>query len=369
MVEMQNLTSIKTVSEEIYSVSQYLDVAKLSDIFKFTNTDTLPVIDRDGKIVGIVSEFDLGKVAKHLSLHKESYRSHLVVENIMTRDVWVEKEGTDVLALLDKLDQMHIRYVPIVNHEGIYTGRCITRGKLIGYLTRKLKPRTVAGVSTPLGIYLTDGVHQVGAKSLGLVLNGVIFALFIFSAHLITAKVHNIFFASVLDLLIFLTLFKISPLSQIHASEHKVINAIEKGLPLDTQSVQMQSRIHTRCGTNLLVLFLGIVFIFYITNIFIPKIWFLRFLTSFGLLLGLFSYWKQMGYKIQEFFTTKEPTDDQINDAIKVGEELLASYKTESEDKDISFLSLLYTSGAIQIIVSFLVFFNILNLYLYNMVK
>jgi CBS domain-containing protein len=369
MDEFQNLTGIKTVSEDIFSVSKYLDVTRLPDLFNFAGTDTLPVIDREGKIVGIVSEFDLGKVAKYLSLNKESYRSRLVVENIMTHDVWVEKEQTDVLALFDKLEQMHIRFVPIVTDDGTYTGKCITRTKLINYLTRKIKPRTVAGVSTPLGIYLTDGLHRVGAKDLGLILNGVIFAFFIVSAHIMTAHIHNSLLASMADLFIFLVLFRLSSLSQIHASEHKVINAIEKGLPLDVETVQMQSRIHKRCGTNLLVLFLGIAFIFYVTNILIPKIWFLRFLISFVFLLGLFSYWKQIGFVVQEIFTTKEPTNEQVEKAIKVGEELMEASKTEPNDKDISFLTLLYTSGSFQIIVSFLIFFNILNLCLESMVK
>lgn len=366
---MQNLTNINSVAEDIFSVSKYLDISKLPDIFHFAGTDTLPVIDKDGLIVGIVSEFDLAKVAKELSFDKNSYQSQFTVENIMTTDVRVETYGADISDLLNNLDQMHIRVLPIIDDAGFYTGKCVTRKKLINFLAKKIKPRTISGVATPIGVYLSDGLHQVGAKNIGLILNGMVFASFFFVAEFLTAGIHNDFFASILKLFMFLIFFKIFPISQIHASEHKVINAIEKGLPLDVKTVQKQSRIHIRCGTNLLVLFLGISIIFYITNIIVPKIWLLRFMISFLLLIGLFSYWKQIGQKIQKFFTTREPTDKQVENAIKVGEELLQVSKNELQDKDINLLTLIYTSGFLQIIISFLVFMNILSLILYNMIK
>lgn len=369
MDEFEKLTDINTVSEDIFSVSQYLDISRLPDIFDFTGSDTLPVIDTEGKMVGIVSEFDLAKVAKILSLDKESHCSKLIVEDIMTRDVWVEKQGTDILALFDKLDQMHTRFIPIIDEDNVYTGKCITRTKLINFLTRKIKPRTIAGVSTPLGIYLTDGLHQVGAKNLGLIVNGLVFAIFVIISEFFTMDIHNDLISSIAKIVVFLVFFKISPLSQIHSAEHKVINAIEKGLPLNFETVKMQSGIHKRCGTNLLVLFLGIAFTFYITSSVMPKIWILRFLVSFVLLLVLFSYWKQIGYKIQQIFTTREPNDSQLKKAIKVGEELLKVYKEESKDRDINLLSLIFTSGTLQIIISFLLFFNILSLCLYSVLK
>lgn len=369
MDKMQNQININAVSEEIFSVSKYLDISKLPDIFHFAEIDTLPVIDKEGMIVGIISEFDLAKVAKQLSFDKDSYQSRLTVENIMTKDIWVEKEGADIAHLFDKLEHMHTRFLPIVDEAGLYTGKCVTRKKLINFLTKKIKPRTISGVSTPIGVYLSDGLHQVGAKNLGLMLNGAIFASFFFGAEFLTAGINNDFIASILKLFMFLVFFKISPLSQIHASEHKVINTIEKGLPLDVATVQRQSRIHIRCGTNLVVLFFGISLVFYITNILIPKIWLLRFLISFLLLVGLFSYWKQIGYKVQEFFTTREPTDKQVEKAIKVGEDLIQASKNEPQDKNINLLTLIYTSGTVQIVISFLVFMNILSLILYHMVK
>src|SRR3989441_12996072 len=39
-----------------------------------------------------------------------------------------------------------------------------------------------------------------------------------------------------------------------HGAEHKTINAMENGLPLDVPHVRQASRVHTRCGTGFLLL-------------------------------------------------------------------------------------------------------------------
>ena len=53
-----------------------------------------------------------------------------------------------------------------------------------------------------------------------------------------------------------------------HGAEHKCINCIEHGLPLDTEHVRESSRQHKRCGTSFL-LFVMVVSIF--VGIFLPK--------------------------------------------------------------------------------------------------
>lgn len=53
-----------------------------------------------------------------------------------------------------------------------------------------------------------------------------------------------------------------------HGAEHKCINCIEHGLPLDTEHVRISSRQHRRCGTSFL-LFVMLVSVF--VGIFLPK--------------------------------------------------------------------------------------------------
>lgn len=359
----QKLTDINKVAEEILCVSEYLDISRLPDMFNFAGHDTLPVINDQGVVTGIVSEFDLAKVVKNLSIDSNSYQSNLTVANIMTKNVWCEKEGTNVLKLLDQIDQMHIRVIPIVDEAGVYTGLCITRTYLINYLTHKIKPRIIAGMATPLGVYLTDGIHQAGAKDIGLIASGLVFSVFIFFLQFLLLGFENSFYALLAEIFLFLTVFRLSAISRIHASEHMVINAIEKGLPLTLKTVQMQSRVHKRCGTNLIVFLLGVLLIFYFINTVIPKVWIIRFMVSFGLFMGLLNYWRQMGYKIQEIFTTAKPSEAQIENAIKAGKELLKLHKDDPNTQEPTALSRLYTSGIVQIALSFILFSNLIQIF------
>jgi uncharacterized protein YqhQ len=48
-----------------------------------------------------------------------------------------------------------------------------------------------------------------------------------------------------------------------HGAEHKAINAMESGLPLDVEHVRQSSRVHTRCGTGFLLLVMVVsIFVF-----------------------------------------------------------------------------------------------------------
>lgn len=50
---------------------------------------------------------------------------------------------------------------------------------------------------------------------------------------------------------------------QYHGAEHKVINALESGVPLDVENVQNYTTVHVRCGTSfLLVVILVGIFVF-----------------------------------------------------------------------------------------------------------
>src|SRR5438270_13233654 len=54
---------------------------------------------------------------------------------------------------------------------------------------------------------------------------------------------------------------RLLPLSGIHAAEHKVVHAIERGEALVPEVVSRMPRVHPRCGTNLwagATIFLGI---------------------------------------------------------------------------------------------------------------
>ncbi|WP_376793772.1 DUF1385 domain-containing protein [Thermogemmatispora sp.] len=57
-----------------------------------------------------------------------------------------------------------------------------------------------------------------------------------------------------------------------HGAEHKAINAMERGEPLDVSHVRAASRVHTRCGTGFLLLVVVIsIFVFALLGF--PSLW------------------------------------------------------------------------------------------------
>ncbi len=63
---------------------------------------------------------------------------------------------------------------------------------------------------------------------------------------------------------------------QYHGAEHKTVNAFESGAPLTPESVQTFTTVHTRCGTNFLLLvivFSIVLFSFVFTALGNPPMW------------------------------------------------------------------------------------------------
>src|SRR5690606_10053933 len=124
------------------------------------------------------------------------------------------------------------------------------------------------------------------------------------------------------ELLLFLVLLRLQPLSGYHAAEHMVVHAIEQNEPLEPDTVSRMPRVHPRCGTNIAValgLFLGI---FSMEWLFDQEV---RVLI--GLLTALF-FFRPIGAFVQSVFTTRPPTPRQIQAGVDAGRQLLERYQT-----------------------------------------
>ena len=357
------LPTIDELSTEIPAISEYLDAFRLPQIFKQAESDTIPVIDINDNIIGIVSEYDLAKVLPEWSLEENSYRHKILVKDIMTKEVWTEPEYTNVEYILSGVHRTHIRVIPIVDNKGRYTGKSITRTTLIAYLTRMVKPRSIGGLATPLGVYMTDGLHQAGPGNLGLILTGMSFGLFaviieIFINLFLNVIPVNLNFSTliiIIQISLFVIFIKLTPFSKIHAAEHQTIHAIEKGLPLTIDTVRMQPRPHKRCGTNLMILITGILFvIFSISDVAIFKDPVIKFIYTVIAFLFVFKYWRKVGMWLQEYLTTSEASNSQIENGIKVGEELIKKHKEDISPKQPDLFSKLWNIGIVQILAGFL---------------
>jgi uncharacterized protein YqhQ len=122
---------------------------------------------------------------------------------------------------------------------------------------------------------------QIGGVALGVTLVvslGFAVVLFFLSPLFVTGLLHNQIGTGLLSLLIeglirlallIGYLYLIGRLPDIqrifgyHGAEHKAINAMEQGDPLDIPHVRLASRVHTRCGTGFLLLVVVVsIFVF-----------------------------------------------------------------------------------------------------------
>lgn len=165
-------------------------------------------------------------------------------------------------------------------------------------------------------------------------------------------------FEGVLRLTIFFTyvgvissLSDIRRVFQYHGAEHKTIYAYEAGIPLEIESIRKYSRLHPRCGTNFLLIVM-VVSIFMLAFLGWPDLW-LRILSRVVLLPlvagisyeiirfagscdnPLVAMLMKPGLWLQ-YMTTREPSDDQIEVAVRALEAVRPEEETREEGEDLA---------------------------------
>ncbi len=205
---------------------------------------------------------------------------------------------------------------------------------LFGLEPPQVRPRTIGGMATPFGVYLTNGSIGAGVPSWALVTTGMLLFTMFLVASVVGLVVPPWLVKLGLDpnwsgtaegavtLVSFCILMRSLPLAGIHAAEHMVVHAIERGEPLVPEVVARMPRVHPRCGTNLAAgasIFLGLMSATWIGD------QELRLLVALLVTLVL---WRPVGSMVQYFITTKRPTKRQIEMGIRSGKELLAKYPT-----------------------------------------
>jgi hypothetical protein len=153
---------------------------------------------------------------------------------------------------------------------------------------------------------------------------------------------------TVLPMLNFLVVLRLSPLSGYHAAEHKVVAAIETYGDLQWDQVVEMPRAHPRCGTVLLFGLLPGLLIAW------PLLWTQPVTALMVALVGWYLRYP-VGFFIQQNFTTKPPTIHQLETGIAAGRKLLALWQSDP-DRRVSLARNLWTRGLPQMLAG--VFFG-----------
>jgi len=95
---------------------------------------SVPILAKDGKVLGIVSEFDLLK-----AIREGKELSKVTAGDIMTKGAISVTKDTLATEIIDLLQNKHLIRVAVVDAEGRLTGIVSRRDILLGYI-RATKP-------------------------------------------------------------------------------------------------------------------------------------------------------------------------------------------------------------------------------------
>ncbi len=261
--------------------------------------------------------------------------------------------NTELISLAWERFRQGETFLVITDSDQVYLG-IVTPSRLAVPDALGYRPRQIGGMATPFGVYLTDGVVGAGVPGYALFSTGFLLGLILLCATLFTKAielrlpddlVNPWVDASLqgLTLVIFLVGIRLLPISGIHAAEHMVVHAVERGEELEVESVRRMPRVHPRCGTNIAAaasLFLGVFLLP------LPGGDELRLMLA---LLATLFFWRPLGILMQYYVTTSPPTKRQVELGIQSAKALLAKSAVNRRTSG-SLLSRLWVSGLFHVL-------------------
>ena len=93
-------------------------VAEVARVMAATGIGSIPVIDRDGRLIGMVVEGDLLRIAAD---RRNGIRG-MAVEEVMTRDVFTVPAEAPVETALNAMEKARFRHMPVCDGQGRLLG-------------------------------------------------------------------------------------------------------------------------------------------------------------------------------------------------------------------------------------------------------
>ncbi len=307
------------------------------------------LIAEGNRLIGIVSEADILELATSASGVVEGADMRSIARATQLAEVMqpiplIALEHQALTELADEAKQYRTLAIPVAASDGRYLGLLLPRDLLASMVGEPVVP-PIAGLATPLGVYLTTGALRAGASDLGLVTAGG--ALMLINLCAVAAVSGVTWLASqflhgmqvqksssvaglamiaalyAFQILIFLLLLRLSPLTGIHAAEHMVVRAVEEGEDLTLEKVRQMPRVHPRCGTNLMALVVLLLAAYQLVSSMEAVNPEVKTMALVILIVFVALTWRRLGAGLQRWVTTKRPSDRQLAGAITVAESLL----------------------------------------------
>ncbi len=301
-------------------------LAVASTAFQEGNLPLLPVLD-GGYLRGVVYPEDLQR-----ALLSGRSPDTPIAEWVRDAELKVAPHWTCEQALRAFAEAPHARAAIVTDEDGRYLG-ILLPFDLFRMPDIGARPRQAGGMATPFGVYLTTGSVSAGVGPLALATTGALLFTLLTLCSVVTFEAVRWIpyqmppwlLSGVLNLLpaaLFFLILRSLSITRIHGAEHKVVHAIERGEPLTVQAARRMPRVHPRCGTNLAVgatLFIGLVNLGWA---------YVEELGALIALLATLALWQPIGSLFQQHLTTREPTDRELEAAVRVGRDLVDRYRS-----------------------------------------
>jgi len=122
---MEKIKARNIMTKEVIAISHNTSIREAEEILKKNKITGLPVIDKDGKMVGIVSEKHLLSIYDVKGEEVDQYAFRLPyeyrtwVEEIMTKEVISVNEETSLKEICEIMVKNHIHRVPVLRKKKV----------------------------------------------------------------------------------------------------------------------------------------------------------------------------------------------------------------------------------------------------------
>lgn len=127
--DFKTLTAEQFMQDDVYFYHPEDTGEQLAQVMTAGGFGSVPVVDRDRKVIGIVSEFDLLK-----AIMEDRALSQVTAGALMTPNPITVSPNTPAMDIVRLLEEKHLIRVPVVDNEGKLLGIVARRDILEGYL-------------------------------------------------------------------------------------------------------------------------------------------------------------------------------------------------------------------------------------------
>lgn len=312
---------VSTLSRSTLQIESVDSLSLAAARFRQNGAAVLPVV-RDTRLVGVVTD---AKLAEALGQGVEP--TDAVADWLeQPQEILNFETGAEALRRLEGGGTM-----VVIDQDRRVLG-LLSAADLWPRRRPQLRPPMVGGMATPFGVYLTTGAVSGGAPKWALVATGAAMYAMMWTA-LVTVGLSaewldarhvpesylNVFLGIGVPL-VAMALMRLVPLSGIHGAEHQVVHAIEREEELRPEVIRRMPRVHPRCGTNIATG--AIIFLTLATWPWVDELTYRLVAAA----IATAFLWRTVGSILQQYVTTKRPSDKQLEGGIRAGKMLLDQY-------------------------------------------